>query len=85
MKKAGKGWVATPKPITGDTAHSIPRSPRFAIEEQHGNATKKKIRLVVDFERSEVDALLKLRDDSVSTLSIPRSRRLGGFSYHGTM
>ena len=65
MKEAVEGWVSTPKHITEDITHSIPLSPRFAIEEQQGNDTKKKIRLIGDFGRSEVNSPLKLHDASV--------------------
>ena len=60
-----KSWVSTPQTITEDIINSSPISPRFAIEEQHGNAAKKKIRLVDDFKRPDVNPLLKLRDASV--------------------
>ena len=64
MGEAGKGWVATPHPIAEDIIRSAPLSPRFSIEEQHGGATKKKIRLVDDFKRSEVNSIIKLHDAS---------------------
>ena len=64
MGEVEKGWVSTPKPITDGIINPIPLSPRFAIEEQHGNAAQKKIRLICDFKRSEFNSLLKLRDAS---------------------
>ena len=47
-------------------ARALPHPPpRFAIREQHGSAAEKKIRLIVDFERSEMNSLLKLHDSIV--------------------
>ena len=62
LKEAAKGWVLTPQLATEDIIRTVPISTRFAIREQHGNATMKKIRHVVDFKRSDVNSLLKLRD-----------------------
>ena len=64
-ERGPKGWVSTPQPVTEEMINSIPLSPRLAIEEQHGTATEKKIRLIDDFKRSEVNSLLKLHDASV--------------------
>ena len=37
-----KGWVSTPQPITDGIINSTPLFPRFAFEEQHGNAAKRR-------------------------------------------
>ena len=77
-----------PQLVTQEAVRSVPLPPRFAIEEQHGAATRKKIRLIDDFKRSEVNSLLKLHDASVpNTHWAPcsqwpeRSRYLGLMSH----
>ena len=72
-------WVATPQLITDDIIRAIPLAPRFTIEEQQDSATKKKIRLVGDFERSDGNSLLKLHDASAPSTSAPCSQWLGHF------
>ena len=64
LNEVQKGWVSTPEPISAKTIETIPLSPRFAIWEQHG-AQKRKIRLIDDFKRSQVNALLHLKDTSI--------------------
>ena len=63
-ERDGKGWLSTPQPVSQETIQNTPLPPRFAIWEQHGSATEKKILLIDDFKRSEVNSLLKLHDAS---------------------
>ena len=65
MNSGQKGWVSAPKPVTEEVTNSTPLSHRRAIEEQNGGAAKKKIRLIDDPRRPQVNSLLKLNDASV--------------------
>ena len=53
-----------PTPVTEAAICSIPLSPRFAIEEQHGGS-KKKIRVIDDLQASKVNDFLGLVDTNI--------------------
>ena len=59
-----KGWLSEPTPVTEAAINSIPLTPRFAVEEEHGGGPKK-IRAIDDLKASMVNDLLGLVDTSI--------------------
>ena len=64
LEEVEKGWISQPAPVSEDVIRSIPLSPRFAIEEQHGEWSKK-VRVIDDFKASMVNDLLGLVDTNI--------------------
>ena len=65
LKEASRGRISTPVPITAEVCRSLPLTPRFALEEEHGLNPEPQIRLIGDFKASGVNSLLSSADTCV--------------------
>ena len=57
-------WITEPAELTDTIARTIPLTPRYAINEQHGNQ-QAKIRLIGDFRASEINSIVETEDTDV--------------------
>ena len=64
MEEAEAGWIGAPYPLTPMIAKTVPLTPRFLIDGQHG-IQKGKTRVIDDYKDSGVNNLLGTSDASV--------------------
>ena len=64
LEEVQRGWASTPEPVTDHSMETLPLTPRFAREEQHGS-NNAKIRMVDDFRASGVKGLAASMDTDV--------------------
>ena len=58
------GWITPPTDLDETLARTVPLTPRYAIQEQHGNQHAK-IRLIDDFRASAINAIVEMGDTDI--------------------
>ena len=64
LTEVNEGWATIPTDLAEIAKTTIPLTPRYAIQEQHGTQ-RPKIRLIDDFRASAVNAIIETEDTNI--------------------